>query len=93
VAFAIIEEELGQPLERLFSKISSETIAAASLGQVYRATLRETGEDVAIKVPIFTLNLLSVYLFYYRYTYKHLVHDMQSVQRHKYQSILILILF
>ncbi|KAG2557120.1 hypothetical protein PVAP13_8NG177900 [Panicum virgatum] len=50
VAFSIIEEELGQPLERLFSKISSETIAAASLGQVYRATLRETGEDVAIKV-------------------------------------------
>ncbi|KAL6658661.1 hypothetical protein ACP70R_004247 [Stipagrostis hirtigluma subsp. patula] len=50
VAFAIIEEELGQPLEKLFSKISSQTIAAASLGQVYRATLRETGEDVAIKV-------------------------------------------
>jgi len=50
VAFSIIEEELGQPLEQLFSKISSETIAAASLGQVYRATLRETGEDVAIKV-------------------------------------------
>lgn len=50
VAFKIIEEELGQPLESLFSKISSETIAAASLGQVYRATLRATGEDVAIKV-------------------------------------------
>uniref|UniRef100_A0A0E0BGQ7 Protein kinase domain-containing protein n=1 Tax=Oryza glumipatula TaxID=40148 RepID=A0A0E0BGQ7_9ORYZ len=50
VAFSIIEEELGQPLERLFSRISSRTIAAASLGQVYRATLRETGEDVAIKV-------------------------------------------
>jgi predicted unusual protein kinase regulating ubiquinone biosynthesis (AarF/ABC1/UbiB family) len=51
VAFAIIEEELGQPMEKLFSRISSETIAAASLGQVYRATLKETGEDVAIKVP------------------------------------------
>ncbi|CAB79857.1 predicted protein [Arabidopsis thaliana] len=50
VAFNIIEEELGQPLENIFSKISSQTIAAASLGQVYRATLRATGEDVAIKV-------------------------------------------
>nr|GLL38218.1 uncharacterized aarF domain-containing protein kinase At4g31390, chloroplastic [Ipomoea trifida] len=50
VAFNIIEEELGQPLEAVFSKISSGTIAAASLGQVYRATLRATGEDVAIKV-------------------------------------------
>ncbi|EOA16162.1 hypothetical protein CARUB_v10004295mg [Capsella rubella] len=50
VAFNIIEEELGQPLEAIFSKISSQTIAAASLGQVYRATLRATGEDVAIKV-------------------------------------------
>ncbi|GAB4836898.1 Protein ACTIVITY OF BC1 COMPLEX KINASE 1, chloroplastic [Ancistrocladus abbreviatus] len=50
VAFQIIEEELGQPLEAVFSKISSKTIAAASLGQVYRATLRATGEDVAIKV-------------------------------------------
>ncbi|KAM5565349.1 protein ACTIVITY OF BC1 COMPLEX KINASE 1, chloroplastic [Rosa sericea] len=50
VAFDIIEEELGQPLEAIFSKISPQTIAAASLGQVYRATLRDTGEDVAIKV-------------------------------------------
>ncbi|KAI4316230.1 hypothetical protein L6164_024229 [Bauhinia variegata] len=50
IAFNIIEEELGQPLEAVFSRISSETIAAASLGQVYRATLRATGEDVAIKV-------------------------------------------
>ncbi|KAJ1425769.1 UbiB domain, partial [Sesbania bispinosa] len=50
IAFGIIEEELGQPLEAVFSRISSETIAAASLGQVYRATLRATGEDVAIKV-------------------------------------------
>ncbi|KMT17724.1 hypothetical protein BVRB_2g034760 [Beta vulgaris subsp. vulgaris] len=50
VAFKIIEEDLGQPLEAIFSKISSRTIAAASLGQVYRATLRATGEDVAIKV-------------------------------------------
>ncbi|CAL1385271.1 unnamed protein product [Linum trigynum] len=50
IAFNIIEEDLGQPLEAVFSQISSETIAAASLGQVYRATLRETGAEVAIKV-------------------------------------------
>ncbi|XP_026399225.1 protein ACTIVITY OF BC1 COMPLEX KINASE 1, chloroplastic-like [Papaver somniferum] len=50
VAFTIIEEELGQPLEAVFSKISSRTVAAASLGQVYRATIRDTGEEVAIKV-------------------------------------------
>lgn len=50
IAFSIIEEELGQPLEMVFSKISSQTIAAASLGQVYHATLRDSGEDVAIKV-------------------------------------------
>ncbi|PIA48619.1 hypothetical protein AQUCO_01400894v1 [Aquilegia coerulea] len=50
VAFNIIEEDLGKPLEAVFSKITSQTIAAASLGQVYRATLSDTGEDVAIKV-------------------------------------------
>eukprot|EP00262_Sarcandra_glabra_P000515 TRINITY_DN105_c0_g1_i2.p1 TRINITY_DN105_c0_g1~~TRINITY_DN105_c0_g1_i2.p1 ORF type:complete len:703 (-),score=113.91 TRINITY_DN105_c0_g1_i2:283-2391(-) len=50
VAFNIIEEDLGKPLETVFTKISSQTIAAASLGQVYRATLRDSGEDVAIKV-------------------------------------------
>ena len=47
-----MEEELGQPIERVFSKISALPVAAASLGQVYRATLRESGEEVAIKVRI-----------------------------------------
>lgn len=50
VAFEIIEDQLGAPLEQVFSKISAETVAAASLGQVYRATLRSSGEEVAIKV-------------------------------------------
>lgn len=49
-AFAIIEEDIGAPLEKIFTQITSEPVAAASLGQVYRATLRETGEEVAIKV-------------------------------------------
>lgn len=41
---------MGVPLEQVFSKLSASTVAAASLGQVYRGTLRETGEEVAIKV-------------------------------------------
>eukprot|EP00850_Spirogloea_muscicola_P013890 SM000096S24919 [mRNA] locus=s96:504103:508108:- [translate_table: standard] len=50
VAFDIIEAEIGRPLETVFSRISVEPVAAASLGQVYRATLRGSGEEVAIKV-------------------------------------------
>jgi len=46
----IIEEELGSPLEDVFSLFDEEVIAAASIGQVHRAQLRATGELVAVKV-------------------------------------------
>jgi len=49
-AMLMIEEELGQPVSEIYSEISEEPIAAASLGQVYRAKLRSTGEEVAVKV-------------------------------------------
>jgi predicted unusual protein kinase regulating ubiquinone biosynthesis (AarF/ABC1/UbiB family) len=49
-AMRIIERELGRSIDDVFSDITPEPIAAASLGQVYRATLRETGEEVAVKV-------------------------------------------
>jgi predicted unusual protein kinase regulating ubiquinone biosynthesis (AarF/ABC1/UbiB family) len=39
----IVEEDLGAPVDTLFSDFSPEPIAAASLAQVYRATLRSTG--------------------------------------------------
>lgn len=45
----IIESELGQPVGELFEEITPEPIASASLGQVYRAKLRE-GPEVAVKV-------------------------------------------
>jgi predicted unusual protein kinase regulating ubiquinone biosynthesis (AarF/ABC1/UbiB family) len=46
---AVIEEDLGKPLDELFAEFDEEAIAAASIGQVYRATLHD-GRKVAVKV-------------------------------------------
>ncbi len=62
VAFQIIESQLRKPIEDLYREISPQPIAAASLGQVYKARLY-SGEEVAVKVqrpnllPIITLDL------------------------------------
>ncbi len=48
-ANAIIETELGLTPEEIYTFISPQPIAAASLGQVYRARLY-SGEEVAVKV-------------------------------------------
>jgi len=47
---AVIREELGAEVEAVFSDFEPEPIASASLAQVHRATLRATGERVAVKV-------------------------------------------
>jgi len=48
-ASAIIEQELGDSVECLFSHFHETPIAAASIGQVYRACLKD-GQDVVVKV-------------------------------------------
>lgn len=45
----VMREEWGQPLARIFSDFERDAVAAASIGQVHRATLK-TGEQVAVKV-------------------------------------------
>jgi ubiquinone biosynthesis protein len=45
----VIEEELGNTLERLFIEFEPAPVAAASIGQVHRATL-PNGRRVAVKV-------------------------------------------
>ncbi|HEX9962926.1 MAG TPA: AarF/ABC1/UbiB kinase family protein, partial [Pyrinomonadaceae bacterium] len=49
IAFARIEKELGKKINQVYEEFDVEPIAAASLGQVYRAKLF-TGEEVAVKV-------------------------------------------
>lgn len=62
IAFHTIETELNRPLKDVYREISPNPVAAASLGQVYRARLH-SGEEVAVKVqrpnlrPLLSLDL------------------------------------
>jgi len=49
LAMACIEEDLGAPVEAIFTELEREPISAASLGQVHRGVLI-SGEKVAVKV-------------------------------------------
>ncbi|GAC1357177.1 MAG: AarF/ABC1/UbiB kinase family protein [Ktedonobacteraceae bacterium] len=47
---SIIEAETGKRVEDIFSFLERKCTAAASLGQVHKATLLSTGETVAVKI-------------------------------------------
>ncbi len=49
VARQIVADELGRPLEEVFSAFDDVPVGSASIGQVHRARLR-TGEDVVVKI-------------------------------------------
>jgi predicted unusual protein kinase regulating ubiquinone biosynthesis (AarF/ABC1/UbiB family) len=46
----VIVSELGEKLSDVFGEFDETPIAAASIGQVYRARLRDDGREVAVKV-------------------------------------------
>ncbi|GJM87346.1 hypothetical protein PR202_ga03290 [Eleusine coracana subsp. coracana] len=67
IAMALLEEELGKPWQEIYSELSPSPIAAASLGQVYKGRLKETGELVAVKVQRpFVLETVTIDLFIIR---------------------------
>jgi aarF domain-containing kinase len=50
--FLLLPQAFGRPVETVFTSLSDKPVAAASLGQVYRATLvpEMGGGEVAVKV-------------------------------------------
>ncbi len=58
IAVKQIEDELGGPLGQFFTSISEEPVAAASLAQVYLATLND-GKDTRVAVKVQRPNVLS----------------------------------
>ena len=57
----MIEEELKTKPKELFDLFQKEAVAAASLAQVHRAVLLETGQEVAVKLQYPFLRLQSKY--------------------------------
>ncbi|KAM0927670.1 hypothetical protein ACQ4PT_002691 [Festuca glaucescens] len=97
IAVRTIESELGCRISDLFADISPEPVAAASLGQVYKAHLH-SGELVAVKVqrpgmaPLLTLdallfNMIGGQLKRFAKARKDLLVAVNEIVRHMFDEI------
>lgn len=50
LAFKTVEEELGVPFDEVFELVEEEPVAAASIGQVYKARILANGDTIALKI-------------------------------------------
>ncbi|MGL4913377.1 MAG: ABC1 kinase family protein [Romboutsia sp.] len=50
IAKSIFKKEVGLDIEKVFDEFNPKPLAAASIGQVYSAKLKKTGEDVIVKI-------------------------------------------
>nr|WP_238710313.1 AarF/ABC1/UbiB kinase family protein [Oceanipulchritudo coccoides] len=46
----VLEKELGTSIKEVFSEFDEQPKASASLGQIYKAQLRDSGQEVAVKI-------------------------------------------
>lgn len=49
-AKALVSQNLGRPIEEVFSSFDDTPLAAGTVGQVHKAKLKSTGQDVIVKV-------------------------------------------
>ena len=64
--YAVLHEDLGKDPKLLFDEFDDEPLGTASLAQVHKAKLKDTGEEIAIKVQ-------------HRYVKKHSWVDIQTM--------------
>lgn len=50
VISSIVEHELGQPIDEVFSSFNKKPIGSASIGQVHKATLKSNKQKVVVKI-------------------------------------------
>lgn len=100
---AVIEAELGSPVENLFSEFEYQNVATASIAQVHRARVRSgawAGREVAVKVlrpdirPLIDVDVQCMYVAARFFAKNHVdgkrlkpVEVVAQVERHLYQEL------